>query len=134
MNSASNGNIVDVTTSLTPLKASHQLLLNNYVRQVKDYVDNIEDQESDTTQKIKAKLNQLAQEQRITLFDEEEQPDPSIITPELIQDIMSMSVDMISDLLLAASSNQGSVTKGESMTSQKDESKVVEKIVEKVVY
>ena len=41
---------------------------------------------------------------------------------------------MISDLLLAASSNQGckSFTKGESIGS-KDESKVVEKIVEKVV-
>lgn len=72
---------------------------------MKDYVDNIEDQESEGTEKIKSKLNQLAQEQRITLFDEEEEPDPSIITPELIQDIMSMSVDMISDLLLAASSN-----------------------------
>lgn len=72
---------------------------------MKDYVDNIEDQESDTNDKIKTKLNLLAQEQRITLFDEEEEPDPSIITPELIADIMSMSVDMISDLLLAASSN-----------------------------
>jgi len=50
---------------------------------------------------------------------------------------MSMSVDMISDLLLAASSNQvskSSIMKGESLSSAKDESKVVEKIVEKVVY
>ena len=91
-----------IDQSMSPLKASHKLLLNNYVRQVKDYVDNIEDQEADTTEKIKVKLNSLAQAHRITLFDEEEQPDPSIITQELIQDIMSMSVDMISDLLSAA--------------------------------
>ena len=48
-----------------------------------------------------------------------------------------MSVDMISDLLLAASSNQvskSSIMKGESMSSAQDASKVVEKIVEKVVY
>jgi hypothetical protein len=91
-----------IDQSMSPLKASHKLLLNNYVRQVKDYLDNIEDQEAESTEKIKLKLNTLAQAHRITLFDEEEQPDPSIITQELIQDIMSMSVDMISDLLSAA--------------------------------
>lgn len=87
---------------MSPLKASHKLLLNNYVRQVKEYVDNVEVQDEEATEKMKAKLDSLALSQKITLFDEEEQPDPSLITQELLQDIMGMSLDMISDLLDAA--------------------------------
>jgi hypothetical protein len=45
----------------TSLKACHKILLNNYVRQFKEYIDNIEDQDSEKTSKMKGKINSLAQ-------------------------------------------------------------------------
>lgn len=50
---------------------------------------------------MKAKINDIAVKQKITLFEEEEEPDSSLITSELVQDIMVMSLDMITDLLSA---------------------------------
>jgi len=63
------------------LKASHQILLNNFVRQVKEYLDNVEEQELESIEKMKNKLEQVASSQRITLFDEDELPDTDLITP-----------------------------------------------------
>jgi uncharacterized protein YnzC (UPF0291/DUF896 family) len=37
---------------------------------------------------MKNKINQLANKQKITLFEEDEEPDSSLVTHELIQDIM----------------------------------------------
>lgn len=42
------------------LKASHQILLNNYIRQVKVYLDNVEEQESEQIEKMKGRLDQVA--------------------------------------------------------------------------
>ena len=39
------------------LRASHQILLNNYLRQLKIYLDNVEDQESEPIEKMKARLD-----------------------------------------------------------------------------
>jgi len=51
--------------------------------------------------KMKTKLYQIADAQRITLFDDEgEEPDQSLINDELIQEIMSLSLDLIAELLL----------------------------------
>ena len=50
---------------------------------------------------MKNKINDMAIKQKITLFEEEEEPDSSLITSELVQDIMVMSLDMITDLLSA---------------------------------
>lgn len=55
------------------------------MRQIKEYLDNVEDQDQEPISKMKDKLNQVASAQRITLFDEDEVPDPSVITEELIQ-------------------------------------------------
>ena len=48
---------------------------------------------------MQAKISGVAEKQKITLFHEEEDPDTSLVTKELIQEIMSMSLDMINDLL-----------------------------------
>jgi hypothetical protein len=64
-------------------------------------VDNSDDQTSEKAKKMKAKINDIAVKQKITLFEEEEEPDSSLITSELVQDIMVMSLDMITDLLSA---------------------------------
>ena len=48
---------------------------------------------------IKDKLNQITQKENITLFEEEEDPDESMITDDLIQDIMLMSLNLISEFL-----------------------------------
>ena len=48
---------------------------------------------------MQAKISAVAEKQKITLFHEEEDPDTSLVTKELIQEIMSMSLDMINDLL-----------------------------------
>jgi|TARA_B110000285_G_C15099180_1_gene603957 hypothetical protein len=85
------------------LKASQQILLNNYVRQIKEFLDNIEDQESDETISMKNKLSEISLKQKITLFDEEEDADSSLITTELIQKIMSISLDITCELLDEAS-------------------------------
>ena len=51
--------------------------------------------------KMKTKLYQIADAQRITLFDDEgEEPDQNLINDELIQEIMSLSLDLIAELLL----------------------------------
>ena len=50
---------------------------------------------------MKARLDQVASQQRITLFDEDEGPDSDLITPELIQKIMMLSMDLVNDLLAA---------------------------------
>jgi hypothetical protein len=51
--------------------------------------------------RMKTKLYQIADAQRITLFDDEgEEPDQSLINDELIQEIMSLSLDLIAELLL----------------------------------
>ena len=81
------------------LKASHQILLNNFIRQAKVYLDNVEEQESEPIEKMKKKLEEVATSQRITLFDEDELPDTDLITPALIQQIMQMSMDLVNDLL-----------------------------------
>ena len=66
------------------LKSCQKLLLNNFVRNVKELLDNLETQEADVTIKMKTKLAELAVNQEITLFEEEDEPDPSLVTPKLI--------------------------------------------------
>ena len=51
------------------------------MRQVKEYLDNVEEQELESIEKMKNKLEQVASSQRITLFDEDELPDTDLITP-----------------------------------------------------
>ena len=48
---------------------------------------------------MKNKLSEIALKQKITLFDEEEDADSSLITPELLQKIMSISLDITCELL-----------------------------------
>lgn len=55
---------------------------------------------------MKTKLSEIAEKQRITLFDEEEEPDTSIITQDLIQQIMSISLEIVCDLLDEASQQE----------------------------
>jgi len=64
------------------------------------YLDNLDEEESEKTSKMQQKLSMMAQKQKITLFHEEEDPDTSLVTRGLIQEIMSMSQDMITDLLV----------------------------------
>jgi hypothetical protein len=85
---------------------------------------------------MKAKINDIAVKQKITLFEEEEEPDSSLITSELVQDIMVMSLDMITDLLSATqvAQNQTIVDMGDStQTDIQQQTKIVEKIIEKKV-
>jgi len=48
---------------------------------------------------MKNKLSEIALKQKITLFDEEEDADSSLITPELLQKIMSISLEITCELL-----------------------------------
>lgn len=48
---------------------------------------------------MKNKLSEISLKQKITLFDEEEDADQSLITPELIQKIISISLDITCELL-----------------------------------
>ena len=48
---------------------------------------------------MKNKLSEIALKQKITLFDEEEDADTSLITPELIQKILSISLEITCELL-----------------------------------
>jgi hypothetical protein len=59
-------------SSTNKLRASHQILLSKFIRQVKEYSDNVEDQSNEQIHKIKSKLIEIASKQNITLFDEEE--------------------------------------------------------------
>ena len=52
---------------------------------------------------MKNKLSEISLKQKITLFDEEEDADSSLITTELIQKIMSISLDITCELLDEAS-------------------------------
>ena len=62
-------------------------------------MDNIEDQDSQEAVKLKQKLGSIAKKQKIYLFDEEEIPDPDLITNEMIFMTMSNSLDLIQELL-----------------------------------
>ena len=81
------------------LKSCHKILLSNYIRQFRVYLDNLDEEETEKTTQMQAKISGVAEKQKITLFHEEEDPDTSLVTKELIQEIMSMSLDMINDLL-----------------------------------
>lgn len=49
--------------------------------------------------KLKSKLDGIAKKQNIYLFDEEEMPDPDLITNEMIFLTMSNALDLIQELL-----------------------------------
>jgi hypothetical protein len=85
------------------LRSSHKILLSNYIRQFRVYLDNLEEEQSEKTKQMQQKLGLMASRQKIPLFWEEEEPDTSLVTKGLVQDIMSMSLDVIADLLLASS-------------------------------
>ena len=87
----------------TSLRSCHKILLSNYIRQFRVYLDNLDEEQSEKTSKMQQKLSVMAQKQKITLFHEEEDPDTSLVTKGLIQEIMSMSLDMITDLLVFSS-------------------------------
>lgn len=82
------------------LRSCHKILLSNYIRQFRVYLDNLDDEETEKTTQMQTKLSSVAEKQKVTLFHEEEEPDTSLVTKELIQEIMSMSLDMITDLLV----------------------------------
>jgi len=84
MQNQSSASSQSSTTATSQLKASHQILLNNLIRQFKEYLDNYDPQSAASNMsdivnrnmdKMKTKLNQIADAQRITLFDDEEEPD-----------------------------------------------------------
>jgi hypothetical protein len=67
-----------------PLRSSHKILLSNYIRQCRVYLDNLEEEQSEKTVQMQEKLSLVAERQKITLFHEEEDPDTSLVTKELI--------------------------------------------------
>jgi hypothetical protein len=81
------------------LRSCHKILLSNYIRQFRVYLDNLDEEMTEKTLLMQNKLTDMAEKQKITLFHEEEDPDTSAVTKELIQEIMSMTLDMITDLL-----------------------------------
>lgn len=81
------------------------VLLNNFIRQAQTFVNNMDNQEGETCSKMKSKLLTLAEEQKITLFEEEEDvADPTLITQTLVQDICDIGLDLVSDLIKVNSS------------------------------
>lgn len=74
---------------------------------------------------MKVKLGEVALKQNITLFDEEEQPDPSLITPRLIHNVTSLALDLVSDLL-----SRNPESSLDSVPKEKTVSKTVFKTVE----
>lgn len=76
---------------------------------------------------MKGRLDQVANQQRITLFDEDEGPDSDLITPQLIQQVIQLSMDLINDLLQA----QKAAT-ADSVLIEQQPPQIIEKIIEKV--
>ena len=66
------------------LRSCHKILLSNYIRQFRVYLDNLDEEMSDKTSQMQDKISQVADKQKITLFHEEEEPDTSLVTKELI--------------------------------------------------
>ena len=69
---------------------------------------------------MKNKLTVMAVNHEITLFEEDEEPDPSILTPKMLQDIAGISLDLVSDLIQLGAQNP-----------QETQTQIVEKVVNK---
>ena len=78
------------------MNASRKIILGNYLRHVKEFVDN---QESDNRNSLLNKLTSIAQANQIMLLDEDEDSDSSKITPELMREIVDLGLGLTQQLL-----------------------------------
>lgn len=74
-------------------------MLSNFIRKVNTYIENTEYQECNAAIKIKSTLFKLTKSHNISLFDEEDDPDSSLITNDLIHDLTLTGLDLVSDLI-----------------------------------
>lgn len=98
------------------IPVQQMVLLNNFIRQAQTFILNMDDQESPSCSKMKTKLNTMAEEQKITMWDEEEEPDSTLITQTLVQDITEISLDLVDDLIKVNTDLQRQSTQAQAET------------------
>ena len=83
------------------IKSCDRILFNNLFRDFKKFADNVQGPDHERLQKLHTMLNTHLH--GMSLCYEDEDPDPSLVTQELVFDCIYNSIDLISALLKANS-------------------------------